>query len=187
MGQFKNDERVKNWALTTKGIADFELICRDVFFRAYGRDARYNAQEHIWRLPNGAYFELGQLDGEADYSKYQGRSFTLLLVDEAGQYESPDLLDRLQSNLRGPKGMPIRTVIAANPGGVGHQHLAQRYVFGAPKPWVAFHESKSKREWIYAPGTFLDNPFIDQDEYRAQLESSCPSDPELLRAWLSGD
>ena len=24
-------------------------------------------------------------------------------------------------------------------------------------------------------------------QYRAQLESACPTDPELLRAWLEGD
>lgn len=39
----------------------------------------------------------------------------------------------------------------------------------------------------YAPSTYLDNDFIDQQQYRDQLESACPSDPELLRAWLEGD
>jgi hypothetical protein len=40
---------------------------------------------------------------------------------------------------------------------------------------------------VHCPGTFLDNPFIDQTEYRKQLEASSPSDPELLRAWIEGD
>lgn len=82
--------------------------------------------------------------------------------------------------------MPIRCVVAANPGDAGHQWLAQRYVFrGAP--WAPFHEAKSQREWVYAPSVFLDNPFIDQAQYRKRLEASCPSDPELLRAWVQGD
>ena len=34
---------------------------------------------------------------------------------------------------------------------------------------------------------FTANPFIDQEAYRKQLAASCPSDPELLRAWLEGD
>lgn len=38
-----------------------------------------------------------------------------------------------------------------------------------------------------APSTFAGNQFIDTDQYRDQLESSCPSDPELLRAWVGGD
>jgi hypothetical protein len=96
------------------------------------------------------------------------------------------LLDRLRSNLRGPQNIPIRCVIAGNPGDAGHQWLAQRYVFRAA-PWVPFFEPKSQRDFVYAPSTFLNNPFIDQSQYRKQLEASCPSDPELLRAWLEGD
>lgn len=49
----------------------------------------YNAQEHVWRMPNGAYIELGQLESAADYAKYQGRSCTLVIVDEAGQFATP--------------------------------------------------------------------------------------------------
>lgn len=171
---------------TYKGLADFELITRELFGTIYGNAARYNGAEHCWRFPNGAYMELGQLESHSDYSKYQGRSFTLLMGDEIGQFDTPDLLDILRSNLRGPKDMPVRVVLAANPGGPGHHWIAKRYVFRAA-PWTAFHEEKSKRMWAYAPSTFAGNTFIDRDQYRDQLESSCPSDPELLRAWVEGD
>jgi hypothetical protein len=170
---------------TYKGVADFELITRELFGKA-DHAARYNGQEHVWRFSNGAYMELGQIEGHADYGKYQGRSFTLLLVDEAGQYATPDVLDILRSNLRGAKDMPIRMVIGANPGGPGHHWLAKRYVF-REAPWHEFFEEKSKRWWVYAPSTFVDNRFIDTEQYRAQLESSCPEDRELLRAWIEGD
>jgi hypothetical protein len=46
-------------------------------------------------------------------------------VDEAGHYPSPDLLDRLRSNLRAPKGIPIRAAMAGNPGDPGHFWLAR--------------------------------------------------------------
>ena len=147
---------------------------------------RFNAQEGVFRFPNGGMLEINQLENASDYAKYQGRSFTLLLIDEAGQFPTPDLLDRLRSNLRGPKDLPIRCVLAANPGDVGHQWLAKRYVFKAA-PWTPFHEEASGRRFVYAPSTYLDNPFIDQAQYKRQLESSCPSDPELLRAWVEGD
>lgn len=171
---------------TYKGLADYELITRELFAMVYGTAARYNAGEHVWRFPNGGYMELGQLETHGDYAKYQGRSFTLLIVDEAGQYPSSELLDIMRSNLRGPKEMPVRVVIAANPGGPGHHWLAKRYVFQAD-PWTPFYESKSKRQWIYAPSTFDGNRFIDTEQYRDQLQSACPDDPELLRAWLEGD
>ena len=168
------------------GLRDFELVCREVFGMAYGTSYSYNASEHLFRLPGGATLELGQLESHTDYQKYQGRSFTLLLGDEAGQYAAPDLLDLLRSNLRAPTGIPVRMILAANPGGSGHHWIAGRFVF-AGNPWKPFLEDKSGRQWVYAPPTFSQNPFIDQAGYKQQLESSCPEDEELLRAWLEGD
>lgn len=184
--QYRERARVLYLRQSYKGMADFELILRELFGMVYGVDARYNAAEHIWRLPGGAYIELGQLESAADYTKYQGRSFTLLLVDEAGQYAMPDLLDMMRSNLRGSRDIPIRVVVAANPGGPGHHWLARRYVFKA-EPWKPFHEDKSRRTWVYAPSTFAGNDLIDREQYREQLEAACPEDPELLRAWVEGD
>ena len=171
---------------TYKGLADFELVCRELFGTIYGGAARYNAAEGVWRFPNGAYMELGQLETHADYAKYQGRSLTLLMGDEAGQHATPDLLDIMRSNLRGAKDIPIRVAMAANPGGPGHAWLAKRYVFKSG-PWLPFYEPKSKRTWVYAPSVFAANQFIDVEQYRDQLESSCPDDAELLRAWTDGD
>lgn len=184
--QYKEKARILYIRQSYKGLSDFESLTRDVFGLAYGTAARYNGTEHVWRFPNGAYMELGQLETASDYQKYQGRSFTLLMIDEAGHYADPALLDKLRSNLRGPKDMPIRQIMAANPGDAGHHWLAQRFVFKG-KPWMPFYEDKSKKQWVYAPSTFLDNPFIDRAEYKSQLEASCPTDPELLRAWLEGD
>ncbi|WP_162274844.1 phage terminase large subunit [Rhodoferax antarcticus] len=184
--QYGEKARVLYIRKSYAGLRDFELVTRELFGMVYGTTARYNGTEHIWKLPNGGYIELGQLETQGDYAKYQGRSFTLLLIDEAGQYAQPDLLDIMRSNLRGSKEIPIRVVMAANPGGPGHHWIAKRYVFQAG-PWKPFLESKSKRHWIYAPSTFDKNQFIDRDQYRNQLESACPSDPELLRAWLFGD
>jgi len=184
--QYGSKARILYIRQTYKGLADFEQITRDIFGAVYGNGARFNASEHVWRFPNQAYLELGQLESVADYSKYQGRSFTLLLVDEGGQYADSSLLDRLRSNLRGSKDMPIRMVMAANPGDCGHHWIAQRYVFKAA-PWEPFFEEKSGRTWIYAPSTYIDNPYIDGIGYKAQLEASCPFDPEQLRAWVYGD
>lgn len=184
--QYGDLARILYLRRTYAGLRDFELLTREVFGQVYGTDARYNGQEHIWRFPNGAYLELGQLESHSDYAKYQGRSFTLLIVDEAGQYPTPEMLDLMRSNMRGPKDMPIRMVVAANPGGPGHYWLAKRYVFKT-QPWTPFHEEKSKRQWVYAPSTFAANHFIDVQQYEDQLHSACPDDPELLRAWLTGD
>lgn len=184
--QYREKARILYVRKTYRALADFELLTRDVFGQVYGTEARYNATEGVWRFPGGGYMELAQLEGPQDYSKFQGRSFTMLLIDECGEYATPADLDRLRSNLRGPKDVPIRTVIAANPGGVGHAWLSKRFVFQAA-PWVPFTEEASGRQWVYAPSNYTENDALDQDQYAAQLRAACPTDPELLRAWLAGD
>lgn len=171
---------------TYAGLGDFIQSCLQLFGMLYPNGFRWNAQEHIFRFPNGAIFELGQFEGLADFNKYQGRSGTLLIVDEAGQYATPEALDLLRSNLRGPRDMPLRFVLAANPGGPGHHFIAKRYVFKAA-PWVPFLEETSKRMFVHAPSTYVDNNKIDQEQYLNQLQSACSTDAELLRAWVTGD
>ena len=184
--QYRERARVLYLRKTYAGLRDFELVTRELFATIYGTAASYNSTEHLWRLPTGGYFELQQLESYADLLKVQGRSFGLVLVDEAGQYADPALLDLIRANMRGPQGIPIRMAVAANPGGAGHHWIARRYVFrGAP--WAEFAEQQSRRTWVYCPSTFAGNQFIDREQYREQLESSCPHDPELLRAWISGD
>ncbi|MCH8004300.1 MAG: AAA family ATPase, partial [Nanoarchaeota archaeon] len=165
---------------------DVENLLRDLLGRIYATAARYNATDRVWRYPSGPYLELGQLETDADYAKYQGRSFTLLVIDEAGQYADARLLDRLRSNMRGPDHMALRTVIIANPGDVGHGWLSQRYALRGT-PWKPCLDPDTGREFVYCPSTYRDNPFIDQEQYRRQLEASCAGDPELLKAWLGND
>lgn len=167
-----------------KGLADFELVLRGIFSQAYGSRASYNAQEHVWRLPYG-YVELAQIDGPKDYDKVQGRSFTLIVVDELTQWADPFVIDMLRSNLRGPQGIPLRTIYAANPGNVGHQWVASRYVLPS-KQWAPFQLEHGG--WcVQANSTFRDNPHLDHEDYLRQLRAACAGDEDLLRAWTDGD
>lgn len=170
---------------TYPGLTDFEAITRELFTIA-DPGARYNAQTHLWKFSNGATLELGQLTNEGDYQKYQGRSFTLIAFDECGQFADLRLIDRMRSNLRAPKGVPVRMVLAANPGGPGHAAMAKRFVF-KQTPWHPFTDSETGAKVIYCPSTYRDNTGLDRDSYRRQLEASCVGDAELLRAWTDGD
>lgn len=182
--QYRERARVLYVRKTYKGLSDFELVLRSLFSAAYGSAASYNASEHVFRLPYG-YVELAQVDSFAAYDKVQGRSFTLILVDEVTQWATPQIVDMLRSNLRGPKDIPLRTVFAGNPGGAGHQWVASRYVL-ASRPWVPF-PTTAGRQGVHAPSTFLDNPHLDGDDYRQQLRAACAGDDELFRAWTEGD
>jgi len=184
--QYRHHARVLYLRRSYPGISDFESMTRDIFGRAFGNDASYNAATHLWRFSSGATMELGQLEAEGDYQKFQGRSFTLILIDEAGQHPTPVLLDRLRSNLRGPSHIPLRVVLAANPGDVGHGWIVQRYINRAA-PWQPFVEERTGCTCVRCPSTYRDNPVIDRESYTRQLAASCPTDPDLLRAWLDGD
>ncbi len=166
------------------GLRDFEQTSRDVFGIAYGATARYSANDHVWRLPRGGFFELAQLDCHADLQKFQGRSITTCFIDEVGQYASPELPDLLRGNMRAPRGVPTRTIVAANPGGPGQTWVAKRWILGK-EPWKAYKDAHGSW-WMWCPSTVDDNSTIDQTAYRRQLEAACASDPELLKAWLSG-
>lgn len=166
---------------THRGTEDFASLALSLYPQAFP-GARWNAADRIWRLPTGATLELGQLEAESDYAKYQGRSFTLLVIDEAGQYPDPKLIDLLRSNLRG--SVPCRMVIAANPGGPGHAWLARRFVFNGTSPWLP-HRAPDGTTAVYAPSTLKDNPHLGAD-YERQLAAACATDGELLKAWVNG-
>jgi hypothetical protein len=182
--QYRERARVLYVRKTYKGLADFELVLRSLFSAAYGSAASYNASEHVFRLPYG-YVELAQVDSFAAYDKIQGRSFTLILIDELTQWSEPMVIDMLRSNLRGPKGVPLRTVYAGNPGGAGHQWVGSRYVLPG-KAWTPFATTLGSR-CVHAPSTFRDNPHLDGDDYERQLRAACAGDEDLLRAWTEGD
>jgi hypothetical protein len=183
---YGQDARILFVRKTHSGCEDFIALTRQLFGMLYGTKARFNANEGLWKLPNGATLEVNQYADASDFSKYQGRSFTFIMVDEAGQYSDPSLIDLLRSCLRGPKHVALRFALAANPGGVGHGWLSKRHMFKAPA-WVPYTEESTGREFINAPSVFIDNPCIDQDEYRKQLDAATSTDPELGRAWKAGD
>lgn len=168
------------------GMQDFEATCRQVFGLAYGPAASYNASTHLWRLPNGATLQLDQYETDADFAKYQGKSFTQIAVDEAGQYPSPAMLDLLRSCLRAPAPIVPRFIMAANPGGPGHAWIAKRHVYRA-QPWAPYIEESTGRVFVNCPSTFEDNPNLDQGAYARQLDAATATDPELGRAWKAGD
>lgn len=167
------------------GLQDLEAEFRSYFTKVYGDKLRFDGQKHRFTLPNGATIQLDQLEREADFQKYQGKSFSHIAVDEAGQYASPALIDRLRSSLRAPAGVPTRFILIANPGGVGHAWLVRRYALR--EPWKPYIDEATGFDFVSIASTYKDNHFIDRERYAKNLMASCATDPELGRAWLNGD
>ena len=166
-------------------MRDFEAEALALFRAAYGRALGFNAQSHLFRFPSGATVQLDQIEGVADFSKFQGKSFSLIAVDEAGQFPDPAPLDLLRSSLRSKGGVPCRFILSANPGGVGHFWLNQRHVAGQSS-WVPYREAKTGRQFVTCSSTLADNPHLAED-YARQIEAATATDPALRKAWLAGD
>lgn len=166
-------------------LRDFEAEGRYLFGTAYGTALRYNSQQHLFNFPNGATVALDQFEGPADFIKFQGKSFSLIAVEEAGQFPDPAPLDLLRSSLRSKASVPCRMVLSANPGGSGHGWINQRHVAGIC-PWQPYTEPKAGRTFVTAPSILTDNPHLGSD-YAQQIEAATATDPELQKAWLHGD
>jgi hypothetical protein len=166
------------------GCEDFILILREMFGRVWGPAVRYNANSGIWQgFPGGGYLEINQMNSYAEYQKFQGRSYTMICVDELGQYPTDELPSLLRSNLRGPADIPKRMVYASNPCGIGHSFVYKKFVLRA-SPWHPF--DVDGESWVTCPSTFEQNPFIDRVKYKRDLEAACSFDGELLRAFRDG-
>jgi hypothetical protein len=164
---------------------DIEAEAREFFHSVYGNSYRFDGQKHKFTLPNGGTIQLDQLETETDFQKYQGKSFSHIAVDEAGQYASPALIDRLRSSLRAPLGIPTRFFLLANPGGAGHHWLVKRHAL--KQAWIPYTDAATGQDFVTINSTYRDNKFIDQEKYARNLSAACSTDPELARAWLNGD
>lgn len=171
--------------LSHPGLEEIEAEFGGYFGAVYGRALRHDSQKHRFTLPNGGTIRLDQLEREGDFAKFQGKSFTHIAVDEAGQYASPELVDRLRSSLRAPAGVPTRFLMLGNPGGPGHHWLARRHAL--EPSWRPYQCPATEADFVTISSTFRDNEFIDRDSYAKNLQASCSTDPELAKAWLDGD
>ena len=166
-------------------MSDFDDTTRNIFGLAYpDGGATYNINDHRWRLPTGATVEFSQLESAADLQKHQGRSTSTLFVDEAGQFPSPTLIDLLRINLRAPRGVPKRTIIAANPGDVGQAWLYKRFIAGK-EPWKPYKDEFGDW-WMWCPSTYQDNEFQNERELVKSIEVGARGNQELLKALRDG-
>ena len=81
--------------------------------------------------------------------------------------------------------MPVRFVLIANPAGVGHAWLVRRHAMRTP--WKPYVDEATGFDFVTISSVYKDNEFIDRDRYKKNLMASCATDPELGKAWLTGD
>ena len=174
-----------------------ELIDKSLNYypRAFPK-ARYNDTKHTWTFPSGARIIFGSMQHTKDRLKYQGQAFDFIAFDELTHFTAEEYL-YLFSRCR-PNGPGTRCYIrsTANPGGVGHGWVKERFITAA-EPMTPIWEDitwqdptgaehRERRSRIFVPSSVFDNAaLLEHDpDYIARLAAM----PEAERkALLYGD
>lgn len=158
--------------------------------------AKYNDQKHVWTFPSGAKIYFGSMQHTQDRTNYQGKRYDYIDFDELTQFLWEEYSYMFSRNR--PNGPGTRCYIRAqaNPGGIGHGWVKERFIIPA-KPmdtiWEPFkirypdgHEEIRWKSRIFVPSTVFDNQILlnNNPDYLTALASM----PEAERnALLYGD
>lgn len=143
---------------------------------------KYDAQTHTFKFEcpgsayKGAYSEIafGHMDSALSYFDYQGMAAQQVVFDELTHFQQKQytyLFSRQRRPTSGPaSSIPLFQGATANPGGVGHRWVYERFIDPA---------TRGKRVWIES--TVEDNPSIDLVTYEESLAELDPVTRKQLR------
>lgn len=141
----------------------------------------YKATEKILELPNGSTLQFCHCQNENDITLYQGREFHDLAIDEAGQWPESMYATLRGSNRSSTPGIPARTILTGNPGGIGHGWLKRIFVERR------FNERERPEDYAFVQALVADNAaLIENDPDYVQRLKAEPNEA-LRRAYLFGD
>lgn len=124
-----------------------------------GCGARWRGVEKRWDFPNGSKLSFAYLQHPTDKYRYQGSEYQFIGFDEVTQFDQADYL-YLFSRLRRTNDIPVplRMRAASNPGGRGHDWVKARFI-------------TDPSDRVFIPAKLDDNPHINRDEYRENLQN----------------
>lgn len=174
-----------------------ELIDKSLHYypRAYP-GARYNGSAHTWRFPSGAKIIFGSMQHTQDRQKYQGQAYDFIAFDELTHFLREEYIYLFSRNRPNGPGTRVYIRATANPGGVGHGWVKERFVTAASPMTTIWEdvewtdpqgqEHRDRQSRIFVPASVYDNQaLLDNDKnYIRRLASM----PEAERnALLYGD
>lgn len=158
--------------------------------------AKYNGSSHTWTFPSGAKILFGAMQYTKDRTKYQGQAYDFIAFDELTHFTFDEYVYLFSRNRPNGSGTRVYIRATANPGGVGHGWVKERFVTAA-KPmqtisetvrWRAPDGTETERvqSRIFVPSSVFDNPALLQND--PQYIQRLASMPEQERkALLYGD
>lgn len=170
-----------------------EIISKSLrYYKAAYPKAKYNASEHTWVFPSGAKIYFRSMPNKMSYLDYQGQSYEFIGFDELTHFTAEEYEYLLSRNRANGEGSRVYIRSTANPGGIGHGWVKERFITISPPNTTTEHEVKlrmlSGEEKTmtltrrFVPSSVFDNKILmDNDpKYVAQLGSL----PEAQKAAL---
>ena len=145
-----------------------ELIEKSLgYYKAVFPKAKYNDSKHVWTFPSGAKIYFGSMQHTKDKHNYQGKAYDFVAFDELTHFNFEEY-NYLFSRNR-PNGPGTRSYIraTANPGGIGHSWVKQRFITAAEPMSTIWEEQtvnmpdgsvkKFRKSRIFVPSSVFDN------------------------------
>ena len=148
-----------------------ELIIKSLrMYKAAFPSAVYNSSQHFWRFPSGAVIYFGSMPNATSYLQYQGLSFSYIAFDELTHFTQEEYEYLISRNRADGEGLRVYIRATANPGGIGHGWVKQRFITSC-EPNVTKYirmnvETPSgerievKRTRAFIPSSVFDNPAL---------------------------
>ena len=132
--------------------------------------AKYNDSKHVWTFRSGAKIVFGSMHNPKEKYKYQGQAYDFIGFDELTHFTWEEYEYLLSRNRPNGPGMLTYVRSTANPGGIGHGWVKDRFITPVPPMTTIWDEvefterdgSKRKRRMsrIFVPSFVQDNPAL---------------------------
>lgn len=184
---YAKDAKMLFMRRSLKELDQFIDDCKEMFDGI----AVWKEQKRRFEFKNGATCAFNYLEGESVHN-YQGQQFTLIILDEVGQFDSYDDIKLLKGCLRSAAGVPTQLFMTGNPGGRLHNILKSEFIDPAPQGMKPIQDTdafgNTLETWrIYIPSTLFENPHLLENDPQYISNLMQVGSPEMVRAWIKGD
>lgn len=176
-------------------LSELILKSQGYYPRAF-HGAKFNETRHRWKFPSGATVEFGAMHRTADRLKYQGRAWDFIAFDELTHFLWEEYSYLFSRNRPSGPGTRVYMRATANPGGVGHGWVKDRFITPAPPGTRICTEQTLRRpdgteetvvrDRVFIPASVYDNRILLQNDPNYVANLSLLPEAER-RALLEGD
>jgi len=178
-------------------LREIEKRALEILSPHYGASC-YKRGDKIWRIPTAkgeSTLKLASIDDEIKVIDHQGQQYSWIGMDEATQWPNDAVIEYLITRTRSPKGSPTYIRLTANPGGVGHQWVKERFGIGRVTEMTPFKVEARPREGreaafiqrVFIPAKVTDNAILMKNDPTYIDKLNNIADPILRKALFEGD